>query len=83
MVGTATVLLSISVVKAYDLVVALTGGGPGNSTEVPAKFVMENLFARQNIALANAGAIMMLAAVIAILVPMYFARRYMAQRSER
>lgn len=83
MVGTATVLLSISVVKAYDLVVALTGGGPGDSTEVPAKFVMENLFARQNIALANAGAMMMLAAVTAILVPMYFARRYMAQRAER
>lgn len=83
MVGTATVLLSISVVKAYDLVVALTGGGPGDSTEVPAKFVMENLFARQNIALANAGAMMMLAAVTAILVPMYFARRYMAQQAER
>lgn len=82
MVGTATVLLSISVVKAYDLVVALTGGGPGDSTEVPAKFVMENLFARQNIALANAGAIMMLAAVIAILVPMYYARRLMAQKAE-
>lgn len=82
MAATATVLLAVSVVKAYDLVVALTGGGPGNATEVPAKFVMENLFARQNVALANAGAIMMLVAVIAILVPMYYARRYMAQRSE-
>tara|TARA_R110002033_G_scaffold4969_10_gene22548 strand:- start:863 stop:1762 length:900 start_codon:yes stop_codon:yes gene_type:complete len=82
MAATATVLLAVSVVKAYDLVVALTGGGPGNATEVPAKFVMENLFARQNVALANAGAIMMLVAVIAILVPMYYARRYMAQKAE-
>jgi len=81
MAATATVLLSVAVVKAYDLVVALTGGGPGNSTEVPAKFVMENLFARQNVALANAGAIMMLAAVIAVAVPIYYARRHMAQKA--
>ena len=75
MAATATVLLSVSVIKAYDLVVALTGGGPGNATEVPAKFVMENLFSRQNIALANAGAILMLAAVVCVLVPIYYARR--------
>ncbi|MEJ2459744.1 MAG: sugar ABC transporter permease [Novosphingobium sp.] len=81
MAATATVLLSVAVVKAYDLVVALTGGGPGNSTEVPAKFVMENLFARQNVALANAGAVMMLAAVIAVAVPIYYARRHMAQKA--
>jgi glucose/mannose transport system permease protein len=82
MAATATVLLSISVVKAYDLVVALTGGGPGDATEVPAKFVMENLFARQNVALANAGAVMMLVAVTAILLPMYYARRRMLRRKE-
>lgn len=81
MAATATVLLSVSVVKAYDLVVALTGGGPGNATEVPAKFVMENLFERQNVALANAGAIMMLAAVIVIATPIYYARRYMSQKA--
>ena len=44
MIVTAVVLLAISVVKAYDLVVALTNGGPGIATEVPAKFVMDNLF---------------------------------------
>ncbi|WP_244575256.1 carbohydrate ABC transporter permease [Rhizobium sp. 11515TR] len=81
MAATATVLLSVSVVKAYDLVVALTGGGPGNATEVPAKFVMENLFERQNVALANAGAIMMLAAVVVIATPIYYARRYMARKA--
>ncbi|MEF3129248.1 sugar ABC transporter permease [Rhizobium leguminosarum] len=81
MAATATVLLSVSVVKAYDLVVALTGGGPGNATEVPAKFVMENLFERQNVALANAGAIMMLAAVVIIATPIYYARRIMAQKA--
>lgn len=81
MAATATILLSVSVVKAYDLVVALTGGGPGNATEVPAKFVMENLFERQNVALANAGAIMMLAAVGIIATPIYYARRIMAQKA--
>ena len=53
---TAIVLLGIAVVKVYDLVVAMTGGGPGISTEVPAKFVIDYLFNRQNIALATAAA---------------------------
>jgi len=46
-------LLSMGVVKTYDLVVALTGGGPGSATEVPAKFIMDNLFERQNLGLAR------------------------------
>lgn len=57
---TAIVLLTTTVVKSYDLVVALTDGGPGTATEVPAKFVMEYLFNRQNIGLASAASTIML-----------------------
>jgi glucose/mannose transport system permease protein len=53
---TAIVLLAVGGVKVYDLVVAMTGGGPGIATEVPAKFVMEYLFRRANIGLATAAA---------------------------
>ena len=53
MVVTATVLLATGVVKLYDLVVAMTLGGPGIATEVPAKFVMDHLFERNNIGLAH------------------------------
>ncbi len=70
---TAVVLLALGVVKLYDLVVALTGGGPGISSEVPAKFVMDNLFIRQNIGLAAAGATVLLITVLSVLAPwLYF-----------
>lgn len=74
MVITATVLLAIAVVKVYDLVVAMTGGGPGRATEVPAKFVMDHLFERQNVGLATACATVMLVMVIAVLTPWLYAQ---------
>ncbi|MBT9385289.1 sugar ABC transporter permease [Pseudooceanicola sp. CBS1P-1] len=67
-VVTATVLLGVAVVKAYDLVVALTGGGPGYATDMPAKFIMDFLFQRANIGLASAAAtVILLISVLAIL----------------
>lgn len=57
---TSTVLLAVAVVKAFDLVVALTGGGPGYATDMPAKFIMDFLFQRANLGLASAGATVML-----------------------
>jgi glucose/mannose transport system permease protein len=66
-VASAVVLLGLNVVKMYDLVVALTDGGPGMSSEVPAKFVMEYLFNRQNIGFACAGATVLLLIVVLLL----------------
>src|SRR3954454_21827093 len=74
MIVTATVLLATGVVKLYDLVVAMTLGGPGIATEVPAKFVMDHLFERNNIALGTAAATIMLIAVVAVLAPWIYAR---------
>ncbi len=74
MIVTAVVLLSIGVVKLYDLVVAMTLGGPGIASEVPAKFVMDHLFERNNIGLATAAATMMLITVAIILTPWIYAR---------
>ncbi|MBM6582618.1 sugar ABC transporter permease [Microvirga sp. BT689] len=74
MVVTAVVLLTTGVVKLYDLVVAMTLGGPGIATEVPAKFVMDHLFERNNIALGTAAATVMLITVIAILAPWVYVR---------
>jgi glucose/mannose transport system permease protein len=78
-VATVFLLLSTAVVKLYDAVVAMTGGGPGTATEVPAKFVMDHLFGRANIALASAAAVMLLVPVLALLAPYAYARR----RAER
>jgi glucose/mannose transport system permease protein len=74
MLITATVLLAIAVVKVYDLVVAMTGGGPGIASEMPAKFVMDHLFQRGNVGLATACASIMLITVIAVLAPWLYAQ---------
>ena len=74
MIVTATVLLATGVVKLYDLVVAMTLGGPGIATEVPAKFVMDHLFERNNIGLATAAATVMLITVVLVLAPWVYVR---------
>lgn len=66
---TCIALLGAAAVKNYDLVVAMTGGGPGISTEVPSKYVMEYLFERSNIGLAAAGATTMLLTTLCIAAP--------------
>src|SRR6185369_7753513 len=73
--ATASVLLSTSVVRLYDLSVAMTNGGPGVASEVPAKFVMDHLFERQNIGLATAAATSMLITVVAVVGPWLYVQR--------
>jgi glucose/mannose transport system permease protein len=81
MVVTASVLLATSVARLYDLVVAMTRGGPGIASEVPAKFVMDHLFERNNIGLATAAATMMLITVAVVLAPLIYARYVRPQGS--
>ena len=78
--ATAFMLLTMGAVRTFDLVVALTNGGPGQSTEVPAKFIMDSLFARQDLGLATAGATVMLVTVMAVAVPILYARDIWARR---
>ncbi|MFT4068431.1 carbohydrate ABC transporter permease [Paraburkholderia sp.] len=82
-ISTAFVLLFVMVVKLYDAVVAMTQGGPGTASEVPAKFIMDYLFGRANIGLASAASIVLLATVLAILAPFFHARSRAALRGER
>ncbi|WP_341677001.1 sugar ABC transporter permease [Niveibacterium sp. SC-1] len=72
--ATAFVLLWVSVIKLYDVVVSMTQGGPGDASEVPAKFIMDHLFGRANIGLASAGSIVMLLSVLVLLAPFMYAR---------
>lgn len=69
LIVTCLVLVVIAVVKSYDLVVAMTGGGPGFSSDLPAKFVVDYVFQRANIGEASAAAVIMLGSVIAIMGP--------------
>jgi glucose/mannose transport system permease protein len=72
--ATAALLLLTAAVKLYDAVIAMTQGGPGTASEVPGKFIMDHLFGRANIALASAGAIVMVLTVVALLAPLVYAR---------
>lgn len=78
-IATATVLLSIAVIKVYDLVVALTNGGPGTSSEMPAKFIMDNLGFRQNIGLATSAATVMLITVVCLVTPWLYRTYFRSQ----
>ncbi|WEF35898.1 carbohydrate ABC transporter permease [Pseudoduganella chitinolytica] len=78
--STAFMLLAVMVVKLFDAVVAMTQGGPGTATEVPAKFIMDYLFGRANIGLASAASIVLLVTVLAVVAPLYYARTKAVQR---
>jgi glucose/mannose transport system permease protein len=65
----AFVVLAHLSIKSFDLVVALTGGGPGYATDMPATFMYAFAFQRSELGVAAASAIMMLATVLAVVVP--------------
>jgi glucose/mannose transport system permease protein len=56
-------------IKSFDLVIALTSGGPGYSTDLPATFMYAMSFSRGQVALGAASATVMLCMVAAIVVP--------------
>jgi glucose/mannose transport system permease protein len=66
--STLMVLAHIAI-KSFDLVMALTAGGPGFATDVPATFMYTHAFTRGQIGLGAASATVMLATVAAIVVP--------------
>jgi glucose/mannose transport system permease protein len=63
------VVLLQSAIKIYDLVVALTGGGPGIATTVPSIYVYDLIFQRGQMAEGAAAAMMILFALSLVLVP--------------
>jgi glucose/mannose transport system permease protein len=67
-VSVLVVLLQFAI-KTFDLVIALTGGGPGVATTVPAIYVYDLMFQRGQMAEGAAAAIMILVALSLVLVP--------------
>ncbi|PZX12665.1 carbohydrate ABC transporter permease [Celeribacter halophilus] len=65
----AFVILSHLAVKSYDLVIALTGGGPGRATELPATFMYSYTFTRNQMGTGAASAVIMLMTIAAIMTP--------------
>jgi glucose/mannose transport system permease protein len=71
---TAFILQCVGVVRVYDLIVAMTQGGPGISTQMPAVFVIQHITDRSNVGLGMAAATMMLLPVIVLLGVQAFAQ---------
>jgi glucose/mannose transport system permease protein len=65
----AFVILGHMAIKSYDLVVALTGGGPGRSSALPSTFMYSYTFTRSQMAIGAASAVVMLFMMAVIIVP--------------
>lgn len=66
---TAVVLLAFIVARMFDLVVAMTGGGPGFATDLPALYIYDHMFPRSRAGVAAAGAVMLMLTMLAVLAP--------------
>ena len=67
------VILAHLAIKSYDLVIALTGGGPGRATELPATFMYSYTFSRNQMGIGASSAVIMLMTIAAIMVPYLYA----------
>ena len=65
----AIIILSHIAIKSFDLVVVLTRGGPGYSSDLPATFMYAFAFTRNQLAFGAASAMVMFGAVMAIIIP--------------
>ncbi|BEP42761.1 carbohydrate ABC transporter permease [Variovorax sp. V15] len=65
----AFVILAHMAIKSYDLVIALTNGGPGRSTWLPSVFMYQYTFARNEMAVGAASSVLMLLAISVVVVP--------------
>jgi hypothetical protein len=71
-IASCVVLLMSEVSRGYDLIIAMTKGGPGIATEMPAKFAVDFYFTRVNLGLASAASIMMLVLSLIMLTPYFY-----------
>ena len=65
----ALVVLAHTAIKSYDLVIAMTGGGPGRATELPATFMYSYTFSRNQMGIGASSAVVMLMMVASIIIP--------------
>lgn len=69
----AFVILAHLAIKTFDLVIAMTGGGPGRATELPATFMYSYTFSRNQMGIGASSAVIMLMTIAAIMIPYLYA----------
>ena len=84
--GVAPIAISVLVIllqyaiKTFDLVRALTGGGPGISTTLPALVVYDFMFQRGQLGRGSAAAVLLLLSLLVVLLPYYLYTHWRARR---
>ena len=68
----AIVVVAHMAVKSFELVLALTNGGPGYSTDLPATFFYAMAYSRDQLAIGSASAMVLLFMIAAIAVPFMY-----------
>jgi glucose/mannose transport system permease protein len=77
------VILLQFAIKTFDLVRALTGGGPGLATTLPALVVYDFMFQRGLLGRGSAAAVMMLGTLLVVLLPYAGYRAHIGRRAAR
>lgn len=77
----AFVVLAHLAIKSYDLIVAMTDGGPGTATWTPALFMQKFTFGRNEMGMGAASAMIMLMMIAAIIVPYLYSELRGGRRS--
>ncbi|SDI01245.1 carbohydrate ABC transporter permease [Alloyangia pacifica] len=65
----AFIVLAHLAIKSFDLVIALTGGGPGYATDLPATYMYAMAFSRGDVGQAASSAMIMMLVIFIIVVP--------------
>lgn len=76
----AFVILAHMAVKSYDLVIALTNGGPGRSTWLPSVFMYQYTFTRNEMAVGAASSVLMLLAIAVVVLPYLYSEMKKVKR---
>lgn len=77
----AFVVLAHLAIKSYDLVVAMTDGGPGTATWTPALFMQKFTFGRNEMGMGAASAMVMMMMIFSIIVPYLYSELRGGRRS--
>lgn len=76
------VIMAHMAVKSYDLVVALTNGGPGRSTWLPSVFMYQYSFTRNEMAVGAASAVLMLIGIALVVLPYLYSEMKKVKRND-
>lgn len=80
---TVLIIMVALAIRTFDLMVAMTGGGPGFATDLPTNFMFQFAFGRQRLGLAAASSIIIFLSVAAIMGPLIYSELRREVRNER